>query len=129
MPSIAFVVTTSPTQNLTITALKLIHEAINKNIEIKGVFFYQAGVLNASSYISIPSDEHPTIASWQSLVTKHQIPLYLCSTAAEKHGLLDSVSLELKEQELTTNIAPEFTVSGLGELVTLTLSADRVIQL
>ena len=129
MSSIAFVVTTPPTENLTLTALNFVRAAITNNIEIKGVFFYQAGVLNASSYLTISSDEYPIHKHWQALYTDHQTPLYLCATAAEKHGLLDTVSLEVKEAELSTNIAPEFIVSGLGELVTLTLSADRVVQL
>ena len=129
MSSIAFVVTTSPTQNLTVTALNFIRAAIKEKIDIKGVFFYQAGVLNASSYLSIATDEYPIQKAWQALHNEQQVPLYLCATAAEKQGLLDALSLELKDHNLSSNIAPEFTVSGLAELVTLTLSADRVVQL
>lgn len=129
MPSIAFMITSSPTDNLTVTALNLIQAAIEKNITIKGVFFYQAGVLNASRYINLPSDEYAVHTQWGSLANKYKLPLYLCATAAEKYGLLDSLSLKEIDDKLTSNIAQEFTVSGLSELVSLTLDADRVIQL
>lgn len=129
MPSIAFVITTPPTENFTITALSFIKESIKKNIDVKGVFFYQQGVLNASCYMSPPSDEVDVLPLWQSLVEQHRISLYLCATAAEKYGLLDDMSLAQKSPELSSNIAPEFTVSGLTELVELTLKADRVVQL
>lgn len=50
--------------------------------------------------------------------------VYLCSTAAEKHGLIDSNNLSS-----TALINNEFIISGLGELVKLSLEADKVVQL
>ena len=41
--------------------------------------------------------------------------------AAEKRGMTD--------EEQLNNIAPNFVVAGLGELVELTNKCDRVIQL
>lgn len=120
--SLAVMVTTPPTANVTHTAYKIVEQAINDNITLAGVFFYQAGVLNASKYVAIPSDELQMITLWRELQHKHNIPLHLCATAAEKRGLIhpdDDYQLLHKE----------FTLSGLGELVLLTTQADRLVQL
>lgn len=121
MHSLAVIVTTPPSSNLTVTALNYIESALEQGINIIGIFFYQAGVLNANNYVAIASDEFQVTKQWHLLHKQYQLPLHLCYTAAEKHGLTD-------EKE-TNNIASHFTVSGLGELVELTSAADRVVQL
>jgi len=118
---LAVVITTPPYSNLTATALDYVESALNAGIEIVGVFFYQDGVLQANSNISIASDEFQAIGQWQQLHRQYQLPLHLCITAAEKRGLRDDLS--------PGNIHEVFTVSGLGELVELTHQADRVVQL
>ena len=122
--TLALVVTTPPNSNLTVTAINIVQAAINRNITVVGVFFYQDGVLNAAKHLSIPSDEYQTLSHWQQLNSEHNVPLYLCITAAEKRGLTD----ELGNNE-NSNIDKAFTVSGLGELVELTSKAERVVQL
>lgn len=122
MSSIAVIVTTPPTSNLTNSAINLVRAALESNINVIGVFFYQQGVLNAAKKLAIPNDETQNHKHWQELHSIYQTPLHLCSTAAEKHGLID----ESDEKSL---INPAFTLSGLGELVTLTSKAERVIQL
>jgi tRNA 2-thiouridine synthesizing protein D len=124
MKKLAVIVTTPPSSHLTQTAFQLIHNTLSQNIELIGVFFYQSGVLNANQYLTIPNDEFPLQQKWQQLNKEHCIPFYLCSTAAEKHGLIksdDPMSMDL--------ILDEFIIAGLGELVELTLKADRVVQL
>lgn len=121
--TLALVVTTPPNSNLTTSAINLVHTAINNNIKLVGVFFYQDGVLNAAKHLSIPSDEFQTLKQWQQLNSDFDVPLYLCISAAEKRGLSD----ELTDDK--SNIDAAFTVSGLGELVELTSKADRVVQL
>lgn len=120
MRKLAVVITTPPFSNLTVTALNFIEAALNSTIDIVGVFFYQDGVLNASSQLRIANDEYQTTQQWQRLHSKYQLPLHLCITAAEKRGLTDDNSASL--------IADVFTVSGLGELVELNNKADRVVQ-
>ena len=121
---LALVVTTPPNSNLTTTAINLVRAALDSDVSIIGVFFYQDGVLNAAKYLSIPSDEFQSLAQWQQLNSEYHVPLYLCITAAEKRGLSD----ELNNHE-SSNIDSAFTVSGLGELVELTSKAERVVQL
>lgn len=122
--TLALVVTTPPNSNLTTSAINLVHTAVENNIKVIGVFFYQDGVLNAAKHLSIPSDEFQTLARWQQLRNDFGVPLYLCITAAEKRGLSDELS-----RDDCSNIDTAFTVSGLGELVELTSNAERVVQL
>ena len=65
--TLALVVTTPPNSNLTVTAINIVQAAINRNIKVVGVFFYQDGVLNAAKHLSIPSDEYQTLSQWQAL--------------------------------------------------------------
>jgi len=118
---LAVIVTSSPLNNLTVTAINIIEHALAQGIDVVGVFFYQDGVINANSNIQIPSDEFQTLAAWQALQHKHKLALHLCITAGEKRGLVCEGN--------DINIDPTFCVSGLGELVELTTQADRVIQL
>lgn len=122
--TLALVVTTPPNSNLTTSAINLVHTAVENNVKVIGVFFYQDGVLNAAKHLSIPSDEFQTLARWQQLRNDFGVPLYLCITAAEKRGLSDELS-----RDDSSNIDTAFTVSGLGELVELTSNAERVVQL
>mgnify|MGYP000395079209 CR=1 FL=1 len=120
--SLALVVTTSPTANATHTAYKVVEQAIANNVDVIGVFFYQDGVLNASKYLSVASDETQVISLWQQLQLQHNIALHLCATAAEKRGLIHP-------ENDTALLHSEFTLSGLGELVMLTNKASKVVQL
>ena len=124
---LAVVVTTPPYDNLTTTTIGIIKAAIANQITVVGVFFYQTGVLNAAKYFSMPSDEFQISDEWQQLAEQHNVPLHLCSTAAEKHGLM-SEHIHDKDNELSL-INQYFTISGLGELVELTNDADKVVKL
>ncbi len=114
-------ITTPPYSNLTITALNYIEAALNCNINIVGVFFYQDGVLNANSKVQIASDEFQTIKRWQALHEQYHLPLHLCITAAEKRGMSD-------DNKSDSFIHDAFTISGLGELVELSSTTDRLVQ-
>ena len=119
MKKLAVVVTTPPYSNLSVTALDYVETALKSGIELVGVFFYQDGVIHANQQAQIASDEFQCITHWQALQQTYKLPLYLCITAAEKRGLSD---------EQPNNIHPNFTVSGLGELVELVNKADRLVQ-
>lgn len=121
MAKFAVIVTTSPYSNYTATAIDVVKAITDSGNEVLGVFFYQDGVLNANSYTAIPQDEFQSHSQWIKLQEEQNIPLHLCITAAEKRGMSDDA--------LTNNIGPHFTISGLGELVELTNSCDRVLQL
>lgn len=121
MKTLAILVTTPPYSPLTTTAIDYIKAAIQADINIIGVFFYQDGVMHANQHINIASDEYQAIQQWQQLHKDYQLPLHICVTAAEKRGIVC---------ELINNdkINDAFTVSGLGELVELTTKASRLVQ-
>ena len=112
-------ITTPPYSNLSVTALNYIEVALESGVELVGVFFYQDGVMHASTSVQISSDEFQAITHWQRLHQTYNLPLHLCITAAEKRGISD---------ENSQNIHSIFTVSGLGELVELSSIADRLVQ-
>lgn len=124
MKKLAFVITTPPNSNLTATAINMVSEALSMKLNVIGVFFYQSGVLNGSQQLALPNDEYQTSKAWQKLHQDYALPLHLCATAAEKHGLTD----DSNESKINT-INNAFVLSGLGELVELTVNADRLIQL
>ncbi|NQZ83837.1 MAG: sulfurtransferase complex subunit TusD [Colwellia sp.] len=128
MQTLAVMVTTPPHSNLTTTAIDYIECAIQKGIKVIGVFFYQDGVLNASSYLSLPNDEYQSIKQWQRLNKEYDLPLHICVTAGEKRGLTDEID-DQTGKKTQTNINDAFILSGLGELVELSSKADRVVQL
>lgn len=114
---LSVVVTTPPNLTLTYTAYSFIKAAIESDVKIVGVFFYQDGVLNANSLLDIPTDEFDARPLWCSLSKEANVPLHLCVTAAEKRGVIDG-----------KNVLEEFTVSGLGELVSLTNDSSKLVQ-
>ena len=129
LTSLAVIVSTQPIDSKTNTALEFVTAAVQQdNIELLGVFFYQDGVLNASTSLSIPSDEFQATDNWKALYQQYNVPLYLCITAAEKRGMTDELS-DANNVFHTSNIDEVFTVAGLGELVELTTKADRLVQL
>ncbi|NMP32324.1 sulfurtransferase complex subunit TusD [Thalassotalea sp. M1531] len=121
MATFTLVVTTPPHQNRTATVVEIAHALLNKGHQINGIFFYQDGVLNASKTLVMPSDEYQSIKSLAALANSNKVPMHLCITAAEKRGLTDEDSQH--------NILNFFTISGLGEMVELNATSDRVIQL
>ncbi|TRX56886.1 sulfurtransferase complex subunit TusD [Thalassomonas sp. M1454] len=124
MTTFALIVSTPPTDNKTHTALKFAQTLIAQEHVITGVFFYHDGVMNANQLVQTPSDELNLMVAWQEFNQQTNTPLHLCITAGERRGLTDS-----NDDQYNHNIAPNFTISGLGELVVLTSQADKVVQL
>ena len=123
MSTFALIVTTSPIDSKTHTALAVAKQVHAEGHQLLGVFFYQDGVLNANGLLQMPSDEVNPLSSWQEFAKETACPLHLCITAAERRGLSDGAN------DLFNNIDAAFTISGLGELVVLTSKADKVVQL
>lgn len=122
LQKLAFMITTSVVDHSTKTAYQIVKTTLEQGIEVTGVFFYQSGVTNASKLAKFPSDEVNVSLLWCELADTFGINLHLCSTAAEKYGLLP-------EDDATNVLHEQFTVSGLGELVVLHEQADKLVQL
>ena len=101
--------------------------ACNAGHEIKGVFFYQEGVLNANQLISPASDEVNLPKLWAELANKHHFPLEVCVSAALRRGIVSEA--ESKQLSLTQfNLQAPFVLSGLGQLAELSANCDRLVQ-
>lgn len=124
MKKLAIIVTTPPTSHLTKSAIELAKNALEQEIEVIGIFFYQLGVLNAVKEQRVQSDEFNIAKAWTDL--SKQVPLHLCSTAAEKYGVF---TIQTNGHPDSKSILEGFQLSGLGELVLLTKNADRLVQL
>ena len=128
MATISLLVMSAPgaSQNVQ-SALRFAQTVAQSEHQLKGIFFYADGVLNANFLQVFPADEQAIYSAWTSLATQYQCPLLVCVTAASKRGVLsqtDASDNDLKQFSLQ---AP-FEAVGLGELAELFHSSDKVIQ-
>lgn len=101
--------------------------AIEQGHQIQGVFFYQAGVLNANQLQTPFSDEHHLYASWCQLAEQHQVELLVCVSAANRRGV-QSIQSAADNPYPQVNLHPPFSEVGLGELAMLSQQCDRLVQ-
>ena len=96
------------------SAYNFVTAALKKGHEITGVFFYHDGVLNGNKLMDPPSDDRHIGNRWSKL-GKDGIDIVVCIAAAKRRGITDDV------------LAEGFRISGLGQLVEMTIQADRTI--
>ncbi|MFT6834814.1 MAG: tRNA 2-thiouridine synthesizing protein D [Francisellaceae bacterium] len=84
---------------------------------IDRVFFYLDAVQHANIYTIIPTDEIDLSQEWSHLSSKYNFSLHVCSTSAERYGII-------KNKNLNKN----FILSGLGQLSDAILTSDKVIE-
>ena len=99
---------------------------IEKGHEITQIFFFQDGVTNGNALVYPASDEVNLKKCWQDFAVLHQIPLHLCVAASQRRGIVGTLTAENPEN---INLAEGFTIAGLGEFISATLKAERVITL
>ncbi|NVK73535.1 MAG: sulfurtransferase complex subunit TusD [Oceanospirillaceae bacterium] len=110
------------------TALRFIRAALNKHPDsIKGVFFYEDAVLIGNQAAQPPRDEIDLAQAWQDIAKQHSIPLYLCIAAAARRGIINESESRRYELEQHT-LAEHFQLEGLGTLVDLMNSSNKIIQ-
>lgn len=108
------------------TALRFSMAAIESGHHIYRVFFYHDGVGCANQLITPAQDESNIPEQWQLLSHQHQVDLVVCVASALKRGILDETEAERYEKNVN-NLAAEFDISGLGQLIDASLHSDRVI--
>ena len=102
-------------------------ELLAQGHQLKKVFFYQEGVMNANMLTSPASDEHDLVAGWRTLAHEHGIELDVCVAAALRRGLLDNHEAE-SAGKAVANVSEPFVLSGLGQLAEAALGVDRLVQ-
>lgn len=128
MSSFAILVTSAPCDNqLSYHGVNFCQAALNAGHSLTGVFFYGQGTLNTTSLSVTLADTHSVTKDWKQLAEQHNVPMFACVTAANTRGILteqDAHDADLQHH----NMASWVTSSGLGEWVTLSSSADKVVQ-
>ena len=101
--------------------------ALKQGHQLHRVFFYQDGVHNATELAAPPQDEFNLQQAWQRLATDQNLDLVVCIAAALRRGILDEGEAKRYDKP-SHNLASEFTISGLGQLVEAAAVSDRLIS-
>ena len=108
------------------SALNFAKAVLEGGHEIYRLFFYQDGVHNASSLVVPPQDEQHLPQAWQEIIQQHELDAVVCVASALKRGILDEGEAQRYERS-GANLLPDFSISGLGQLVDATLQSDRLL--
>jgi tRNA 2-thiouridine synthesizing protein D len=109
-----------------LSALMFAKAVLASGHSINRVFFYHDGVYTANSLIAPPQDEAPVSEQWQEFGTGNNIELIACIASCLRRGILDETEADRYDKS-GSNIAPGFTISGLGQLIDASINADRVV--
>ncbi len=109
-----------------LTALLFCQAVVAQGHELKRVFFSGDGVLTASRIAVTPQDEINLYDAWLKLASDHDIELVVCISACLRRGIVDQGEAE-RYQLGSHNLAPQFIIAGLGQLVDAALESDRLI--
>jgi len=108
------------------TALNFAQALLAQGHSLYRVFFYQDGVYTANRLAVPPQDEQNLCSEWQTLARDHQVELIVCIAAALRRGIINPEEAQRYGLD-GSNLAPEFTISGLGQLLEAGVQADRLI--
>jgi tRNA 2-thiouridine synthesizing protein D len=108
------------------TAYQFTKAALAKGHEIFRIFFYNDGVNNGSRLGVPPQDDRNVTKLWSELAAKHDLDLVVCIAAAQRRGILDESEAKRHGKD-SSNLAPGFRISGLGQLIEAGIQADRLV--
>ncbi len=108
------------------SALSFAEALIRGGHELLRVFFYHDGVLVANRLTASPQDEQDIGAAWQTFAEQNEVELVACIASCLRRGILDENEAARYEKG-ASSIAPNFMISGLGQLIDATINADRVV--
>lgn len=108
------------------TAYHFTAAALENGHEIVRVFFYQDGVNNGTRLGVPPQDDRNITTRWSELGKQYDLDMVLCVAAAQRRGLLDEAEATRAGKD-TSNMAPGFNISGLGQLIDAGIQADRLM--
>lgn len=108
-------------------ALRFAQALLAEGHEIVRVFFYQEGVLTASSNLVVAQDQQDIAQQWQAFIQQHQLDAVVCIAAALRRGVLDQAEAQ-RYQRAAVNLAEGYQLSGLGQLHDALQQADRVVS-
>jgi tRNA 2-thiouridine synthesizing protein D len=89
--------------------------AVERGHRVIRVFFYYDGVNNGNKLSEPQADDRNLVKLWGELAAEHKVDLVVCVAAALRRGI---------KQEI---LADGFRISGLGQLIEMSLAADRTL--
>ncbi|GBE10418.1 putative sulfurtransferase DsrE [bacterium BMS3Bbin12] len=108
------------------TAYQFTKAALAKGHEIFRIFFYNDGVNNGTRLGVPPQDDRNVTKLWSELAAEHDLDLVVCIAAAQRRGILDASEAKRHGKD-SSNLAPGFRISGLGQLIEAGIQADRLV--
>ena len=96
------------------SAYNFIQAALAKGHTIRGVFFYDDGVYNATKLMDPPQDDRHIAKRWSGLGGKG-IEIIACVAASKRRGITEEI------------LAPNIRISGLGQLASMIDESDRLV--
>ena len=100
--------------------------AIEDGHEIYRVFFYHDGVNNGTRLATPTQDDRHIPNRWTELAKENGIDLVVCVAAAQRRGMVDPDEMKRNGKD-ANNLAENFRISGLGQLIEAGIQADRLI--
>jgi tRNA 2-thiouridine synthesizing protein D len=103
-------------------ALKFAQAVLHSGNELHSVFFFDAGVLTLQHGASAAQDEEDLRGGWRALAEENGTRLIACVASAERFGV--------PHPDRSPGAQPGRTcyeIAGLGELITATAEADRLV--
>lgn len=100
--------------------------ALEGGHQVHRVFFYQDGIHSSTSLATPPQDEFDLYQAWQNLQAQYNIDCVTCIAAAARRGVINAEEAE-RHNKSTDNLATNFDLSGLGQLVEATVRSDKLI--
>lgn len=118
----AIIVNSSPfSHQAAYSAYHFCQAALAMGHSIERVFFYNDGAHIGTNLAMHPQDETDPSQLWQQLSQQYQFPLDICVNAALRRGISD------EEHFGRANLADEFKLVGLGQLMHACLAAERLV--
>ena len=108
------------------SAWRFANTLIEEGHELYRVFLQGDGVLLASRLTVFPTDELNITKQWSALIRENNVDAVVCISSALKRGIIDEGEAQ-RHDLLSSSLAEEFTISGLGQLIDATVQSDRLV--
>ena len=105
-----------------VTALNFCQAVLSAGHSIARVFFYGKGVINADTNVPLNNN---TAQQWFALTQNQPLELVICSASAAQYGVLNSA--QATQQQVESNLALGFEISGLGQMMAACIESDRTV--
>jgi tRNA 2-thiouridine synthesizing protein D len=108
------------------TALQFAQALVRNQHQIYRIFFYGEGASLASGCVVSPQDETDAHAEWRRFIATHKIDAVVCIAAGLRRGIINTAESARYQKDAAT-LAPEYELSGLGQLIDAAVHSDKLI--